>query len=124
MGAASLTSQPRSNMDVTNTRSEHIAAATSTGLSFFVFAIASPPWDNSAARFLDHGCLIEAPRAECGPARDCRANGGISRHFGSVKVSASTLSRTLNSVTSQDWNGSPSRFTVTLVAFLIPPKSL
>ena len=45
-------------------------------------------------------------------------------HLGSENVSGSTLSRTLNSVTSMSWNFSPSRLTETLVAFLIPPKSL
>ena len=45
-------------------------------------------------------------------------------HFGSAKVSAGTLSRTLNSVISCSTKSSPSRLTETLVAFLMPSKSL
>ncbi len=63
-----------------------------------------------------------------GPGADSAAGLSYSAfhpcHFGSAKVSAGTLSRTLNSVTSPSRKPSPSRLIVTFVAFLIPPKSL
>src|SRR5262249_2710630 len=48
----------------------------------------------------------------------------IASYLGSAKVSGSTLARTLNSVISEIRNRCPSRFLSTLVAFLIPSKSL